>query len=197
MGTFEQAKENCKDSGLLDDIFYDFPKLTDRALDTSIWSISQFNLANSTRKFFENRKKARTGSRNLLATPQKNPKTKDFQIFLEIWTGYRRVNSSHFGLRNHYIPLDAFGQKFEISRFGMVPYICMSILRLLTLQTSIILVGYYIYVYDRVYFKRHFRRAAIFLRNIRTLKAIGRIDNRLEMNNKFGMLAEMGLQINA
>ena len=83
MGTFEQAKEYCKDSGLLDDIFYDFPNLTDRALHTSIWSISQFNLANSTRKFFENRDKAKTGFRNLLVTPRKSPKTKDFRTDLK------------------------------------------------------------------------------------------------------------------
>ena len=47
------------------------------------------------------------------------------------------------------------------------------------------------------FFQAQPRRTAIVLRNIRTLKAIGKIDNRLEMNNKFGMLAEMGLQIDA
>ena len=47
------------------------------------------------------------------------------------------------------------------------------------------------------FFRAQPRRTAIVLRNIRTLKAIGRINSKLEMNNKFGMLAEMSLQIDA
>ena len=61
LGTFEQAREWCKNNGLFDDIFDEFPSLTDNLLYTSIWRISQYELANSTYKFFENRNKAKTG----------------------------------------------------------------------------------------------------------------------------------------
>ena len=53
------------------------------------------------------------------------------KLSLDFWTGYKRINSTHFGNRNHFIALNAFQRHFNTSKFVMtlVPnyilYVCL------------------------------------------------------------------------
>ena len=98
-GTFGYATNTCKKHGLIDDLFEDFPKLNESARHQRSWLISEFELKKCTNEFLERQN----------------------QVETEIWSGYRRINSSYFGLGNHFVRLDAFDPKFGFSRFGMVP----------------------------------------------------------------------------
>ena len=36
-----------------------------------------------------------------------------------IWTGYKRINSTHYGNGDNSFPLDAFNQEFNTTKFAM------------------------------------------------------------------------------
>ena len=40
--------------------------------------------------------------------------------FSDIWTGYKRINSTHFGNQDHSFPLDAFHKELNTSKFAMI-----------------------------------------------------------------------------
>ena len=113
--TFENANQICKNNSGFENLFDNVPDLNDKIRHLSTWSPVDFEFNANYQKFLNGRK-TRTGFDHF----------NKFQIFKkhiqEIWTGYKKVNTSHFGLGNHFIELDAFDPKFNVSQFGKVLY---------------------------------------------------------------------------
>ena len=109
--TFENANQICKNNSGFENLFDNVPDLNEKILHLSTWSPVDFEFNANYQKFLMGRK-TRTGFDNFNKFHKKH--------IQEIWTGYKQVNTSHFGLGNHFIELDAFDPKFNVSQFGKV-----------------------------------------------------------------------------
>ena len=113
--TFENANQICKNNSGFENLFDNVPNLNEKIRHSSSWRPVDFEFNANYQKFLLGQK-TRTGFDHL----------NKFHIFekyiQDIWTGYKRVNTSHFGLGNHFIELDAFDPKFKVSQFGKVLY---------------------------------------------------------------------------
>jgi len=91
------------------------PILTDENyLQCSFWNISKTELKKVVKEFAVERSKNKrnTGQANHL----------NFELYnkiSEIWTGFKRINSTHFSNGSTNIHFDAFDPKFGFSRFDM------------------------------------------------------------------------------
>lgn len=117
--TFENATESCRNNGGIGDLFDNFPDLNDEVRYSSTWSPINFQFNENYYKFFSAKKDKQIGF--LYCVPYCTVRTFSWKFFSGIWTGYKRVNSSHFGHGDRFIRLDAFDPKFYVSKFGKVP----------------------------------------------------------------------------